>query len=116
MRNLYNQWLDSGKQTVTAAGNVRAPSKVDICDMVSEAWSTIPEEMISKSFVCCGQAKDGTPEEISCLKEGKVAAPALEKVKTFWNFTHEQFGNVQNHETIEIDDDQDVVISESDDD
>ena len=114
---MYDEWLDIGTKTYTASGNIRAPSRIDICNMVSKAWEGIPEEMISKSFICCGQAKDGTPEEITCLKEGKVAAPALEEVKNFWEFDSSQFetlnGPVLTHE---IDENEDIFVVESDDD
>ena len=116
MRTLYNEWLDSGKQTYTASGNVRAPSRTDICDMVAQAWSEISEEMIAKSFVCCGQSKTQSPEDITCLKEGHVAAPALEEVKKFWENTASQFEEVPTStQTLEVDEEEDICIFESDD-
>lgn len=116
MRALYNEWLDSGKQTTTAAGNVRAPSRTDICDMVSQAWNDLSEEMIAKSFANCGQTKDGIPEDVTCMKEGRVAAPALEKVKQFWNFNADQFVEDVN-QNLEADENEDfVVVDENDED
>lgn len=112
---MYDQWLDSGKQTTTAKGNVRAPSRTDICDMVSEAWGELSEEMIKKSFVVCGQTKDGSPEEITCLKEGRTAHPALEEVKKFWNQSAAEFSNNQHEAIEEIDEDEDPALIESDD-
>ena len=67
MRELYNEWLDSGNQSYTISENVRAPSKTEICDMVVQAWSTIPEEMIAKSFENCGQTKNGKTEKVEML-------------------------------------------------
>lgn len=118
MRALYNQWLDSGKQTVTTSGNVRAPSRTDICDMVVEAWNDIPEEMIAKSFADCGQAVDCRPEQISCMKEGKVGSPALEKVKEFWDFLPDQFQGIDLNQIQEVDESEemDVIDVESSDD
>ena len=111
MRELYDEWLDSDKQTVTASGNVRAPSRIDICDMVSKAWNSIPEEMIAKSFVACGQAKNGVPEDVTCMKEGKVAAPALAEVKEFWNLKADQFDqNVT--QILEPDQNEDIFIDD----
>ena len=91
LRQLYNDWLDSDNQTYTKAGNVRAPSRTEICEMVIQAWGSIPEEMIAKSFSSCGQLKDGNPENITCMKEGHPAAKALEEVQKFWNFTPDEF-------------------------
>ena len=49
-----------------------------------KAWGQLSEEMIRHSFVVCGQSSSSTPEDISCLKEGRVAHGALEKVKKMW--------------------------------
>ena len=116
MRELYNQWLDSGKQTVTPAGNVRAPSRTEICEMVAQAWSTIPEEMIANSFKNCGQTKNGTPEEVTCMKTGRTAEGALIEVKKFWNKSAEEFENFSlDQGEVEPDENEDpFVLDESD--
>ena len=111
---MYDEWLDSGKQTVTSAGNVRAPSRVDICDMVSRAWDGISEEMIAKSFICCGQAKNGIPDDVTCLKDGNVAASAMEEVKKFWNFEADQFEEEDSTQVLEEDSDGDVFVVDED--
>ena len=112
LRELYDQWLDSGNQTRTAAGNVRAPSRTDICNMVVAAWNGITEEMIAKSFLVCGQLKKGTPSDVTCMKEGRSAAQALEDVKAFWNYKAEDFEEI--NQEIEVDEDEDPMVIDSD--
>ena len=111
MRALYNEWLDSGNQTFTASGNVRAPSRVDICNMVVKAWKDISEEMIAKSFLICGQVKNGKPEEITCMKENHPAHEALTQVKQFWDSTAQEFTEEDYVEEIDQNQDKCVVHS-----
>ena len=85
--------------------------------MVVKAWDELTEDMIAKSFVVCGQTKHAKPEDVSCMKEGRVAAQALEKVKEFWNYRADQF---ESHNVISIDidesEDMDTVDVDSSDD
>ena len=41
--------------------------------------------MVRHAFLVCGQSRSSTPEDISCLKEGRVAHGVLEKVKNMWS-------------------------------
>ena len=41
--------------------------------------------IIKKSFDCCGQSKESVPEQVICMKKGKLAEEAFEKVKEIWN-------------------------------
>ena len=84
--------------------------------MVVEAWKTISEEMIAKSFTCCGQSKNGTPEEITCLKEGHPAHEAFAEVKQFWNYSAEEFDSEEIQEIEEVDEEQDPSVLDTDDD
>ena len=84
MTELYNDWLCSDKITYTKSGNPRAPSKSDLCDMVVSAWNSLSQDLIIKSFIVCGQTKESSPEDISCMKPGKTAHEALSKVKEIW--------------------------------
>ena len=56
-----------------------------MCDMIVKAWDYISEEMVRHAFLVCGQSRSSTPEDISCLKEGRVAHGVLEKVKKMWS-------------------------------
>ena len=84
--------------------------------MVAKAWGSLPEEMIRKSFLQCGQLKDGSPEEITCMKEGRSAHPALEEVKKFWNHPPEKFGDDPYEAIEEIDEEEDPLLIDDDDD
>ena len=55
MTKLYGEWLEKGAKTYTKSNNVRAPSKDQLVDMVLEAWKSLSEEAICKSFFRCGQ-------------------------------------------------------------
>ena len=59
-----------------------------------------------KSFLPCGIAKESTPEDVSCLKEGKPGHGAFTKVKKYWD------SGVECRELSEADEDQnnEVVI------
>ena len=56
-----------------------------MCDMIVKAWDYISEEMVRHAFLVCGQSRSSTPEDISCLKEGRVPHGVLEKVKKMWS-------------------------------
>ena len=115
---MYSEWLDSGTQTFTPAGNVRAPSKTEICEMVIKAWNDIPEEMIANSFKNCGQTKDTKIEEVTCMKPGRSAEGALNECTKFWDKTAEEFEEEEEEDLVEneVDEDQDpFVIDENDD-
>ena len=107
MREFYDEWLESGNQTYTAFGNVRAPSKIELCDMIVKAWDSISVETIKKSFVICGQVKHATPEDVTCLKDDHSASLAFPLVKELWNKPA--------HELIEIEDDENEQESEDED-
>ena len=62
----------------TKFGNLKAPSKTDMCNFVVKAWKEgVSQEVIVKSFVVCGIAKNTSPDQISCLKEDRPAHEAL---------------------------------------
>ena len=78
---------------------------------ITNSWNKISPEIVSKSFSVCGQLRNGTPEDISCLKEGNVAHEALEEVKSFWY--NSDIGSVEIVE--EVDQDQDIIMEEEED-
>ena len=80
----YSQWMATGPKSYTAAGNVRPPSKALCLQWVKECWEALSAEIVQKSFRACGISvnTDGTEdEEIHCLKEGGVAADAMEEIR-----------------------------------
>ena len=102
---------------MTPAGNVRAPSRTEICNMVVKAWNDLPEELIAKSFLICGQCPKCTPDDVVCMKEGSSAHGALEEVKNFWSESADEIERsltivVEDEE--EIDDEEDVTMIDED--
>ena len=85
LKDLYDVWLEHGTHTYTKGGNIRAPTKTDMCDFVVKSWAKISIELIKKSFTCCGQSIDSRPEDITCLKKGSQADEALPQVIEIWD-------------------------------
>lgn len=81
MRNQYDEWLRSGEKTYTAAGNVRAVSKSQLCDMVVKAWEDLSSDIIVKSFQCCGLVPQPVVDDITCFKEGRPAASGRDALR-----------------------------------
>ena len=82
-RELYNQWMASGEQSFTPAGNMRAPDKLICLRWVVKAWEAVTTEVIVKSFKACGisVAIDGSEDDqIHCLKQGGMAADAAPEI------------------------------------
>ena len=48
-----------------------APTKMQLCDMVTNSWNEISKEMVRKAFVVCGQVSDVDVNKIVCFKEGR---------------------------------------------
>ena len=59
-----------------------------MCNFVVKAWKEgVSKEVVVKSFVACGIAQNSSPDQISCLKEGKPAHDALPLVTECWDKT-----------------------------
>ena len=75
-RELYKQWMASGAQFLTLAGNMRPPDKLTCLKWVVNAWEAISIEVIGSSLKACGIsfAIDGSKDSsIHCFKQGAVA-------------------------------------------
>ena len=75
----YSEWMVSGRNSYSAAGNMRAPSKAQFLKWVKKCWSSLSTELILESFCSCGifVNVDGSEDaEIYCLKGDGVAALA----------------------------------------
>ncbi|EEC05546.1 hypothetical protein IscW_ISCW004736 [Ixodes scapularis] len=44
------------KEEKTAKGNLRKLSRQDVLEFISEAWASVPEETVARSFRGCGIA------------------------------------------------------------
>ena len=61
----------STAENLTAAGNPRPPSKLQMCEWVVKAWNSLRAELIKKSFKVCGLTNnlDGSEDhDIHALK------------------------------------------------
>ena len=70
----YDEWMASGVQEYTEAGNMRLPSRKTIVEWVLTAWSRLSADVIPKSFKSCALnlAVDGTEDSmIHCFKKGQ---------------------------------------------
>ena len=76
---------DKTQHTFTAKGNMRAPSKTQLCDMALRALSKITPEVVMKSFLVCGQSPHSRVEDIQCFKDGKECAEGREKLQKLMN-------------------------------
>ena len=91
-KELYNEWMVIGEKSYTAAGNVRAPSKLLCLRWVKKAWECVRKEIIIKSFEVCGisVSVDGKDDhKIHCIKDGEVAAAARPEIESKTKALHE---------------------------
>ena len=74
---LYETWLAEPARSadVTAAGNPRAPSRLNMVKWVKESWARLSPELIRKSFEACGITTHDA-DLIHCTKTGGVAEAA----------------------------------------
>lgn len=81
IRKLWISWMISGEKEFTKGGAMKKPGLSLVVEWVKEAWDSIPEELIIKSFKKCAisNAMDGTEDDM--LYEDLVA-PASSKDDT----------------------------------
>ena len=75
LRRSYDTWLSQPSvHEYTKGGNMKPPSRSLLCEWIKEAWSSIPEETIKKSFLTCAITTntDGSDDDhIHCFKAGQ---------------------------------------------
>ena len=66
LRKLWNTWMVSGEKEFTKSGAMKRPGLSLVVQWVKEAWESISEDIIIKSFKKCGisNAMDGTEDDI----------------------------------------------------
>ena len=69
----YDQWMASGLQEYTEAGNTRPTARKMIVEWVLNAWSQLYTDMILKSFKACALnlPVDRSEDSVIAFKEGK---------------------------------------------
>ena len=77
----YDEWLESGKQDVTASGNPNAAPLEEVVRWVIRAWDSLPPSLIRNSCKACGLTNnlDQTEDDqILVFKEGKCCTGKLD--------------------------------------
>uniref|UniRef100_A0A1I8B5Z3 DDE-1 domain-containing protein n=1 Tax=Meloidogyne hapla TaxID=6305 RepID=A0A1I8B5Z3_MELHA len=114
VREGYEEWMNNVEKTYTAGGNMRAAHPMEYLQWILDAWESIPEEMIAKSFKVCGIAKnDESDSEIHCMKPHGQCPNARELlINALREERVEELSNVL--ETIDLDqDEENGYISDS---
>ena len=65
LRTKWTEWMSSGSARLTKGRNFQKPDITVVTTWVKEAWDSIPEEMVRKSFLKCGisNAMDGSEDD-----------------------------------------------------
>lgn len=65
VRALYSEWM-AGDNPRTPTGRLRRPPLATVSGWVSEAWRSLPEEMVVRAFkkCCISNALDGTEDDM----------------------------------------------------
>lgn len=58
-KELYGEWTAIGEKSYTQAGNIRVPNKLQCLEWVKKAWESVSQEIVIKSFRCCGISVKG---------------------------------------------------------
>ena len=66
MRKLWNEWMISGEQELTKAGNFKRPSIEKVVAWVKDAWDAVPASQVIISFKKCSisNAMDGSEDHL----------------------------------------------------
>src|SRR6218665_1265677 len=65
LRKMWLEWMTSGSATLTKGGNLQKPDITVVVSWAKQAWDSIPEDMVRKSFLKCGisNAMDGSEDD-----------------------------------------------------
>ena len=66
IRGYWAEWMQT-PMAKTIQGNLKQPTRQDVIDWVSRAWSEIDPELLTHSFLVCGisSALDGSEDHLS---------------------------------------------------
>lgn len=81
MRTKWNEWMASGQQTYTAAGNMRAASLPTVCQWVKDSWDSIDPKVVVNSFKKCSitNAMDGTEDDMLWEEDDDIPTSSVEQ-------------------------------------
>ena len=65
LRKMWIEWMASGDVKTTKGGNLMKPDIELVAKWVLDAWNTIPEDMVKRSFLkcCISNAMDGEEDD-----------------------------------------------------
>ena len=122
----YDEWMASGVQEYTEAGNMRPPSRKTIVEWELTAWSRLSTDVIAKSFKSCALnlAVDGSEDSvIHCFKKGQICEARSEHLQaqhsvldepnlpnTFQDITDSDIEEANDANIVDPDDDEDINI------
>lgn len=87
MQTQYDEWLAHGPKTYTAAGNIWAVSKTQLCDMIVVAWQSLTPDLIARSSECCGQVPGVSADKITCFKDGHLAEAGMRELECLYGMS-----------------------------
>lgn len=116
----YDEWMASGVQECTEAGNMRPPPRKTIVEWVLTAWARLPTEANTKSFKSCALnlGVDGSQDsDIHCSKKGQPWEAGAQQLKAQLSALDEltfpnQFQAITNSDIEEAGDENALVLNE----
>ena len=61
----HDCWISDHDRELTASGEIKRAPPYVVAHWVSSAWTSIPAELVAKSFKCCtSNALDGTENDL----------------------------------------------------
>jgi len=82
-KELYGEWTATGEKSYTQAGNICAPSKFQCLQWVKKAWESVSQDIVIKSFRCCGISVNVDGTEDKEIHSNKMVGLLL---KHLWRF------------------------------
>ena len=115
VRELWSDWFDNGEQEFTRTGRSRRASYDTVATWIVQAWEEIPNELIKKSFPCCGISDNSQRDELhSSLKTLLETREVPDDVAT--ESEHDEDTDEDGHEDGHESDDGSVIVSSDSDD
>ena len=114
IKNLFDNFMDDESQhSYTKGGNMRAPSRIQICDMVIKAWDDIPEDMITNSFKVCGQVLNSEVSDILAFRDGRTCSEGRAMLENLWSYDINEI-DLQLLQPLDHENTDEVVLNNSD--
>ena len=81
MRTKWSEWMASGQQTYTAAGNMRATSLPTVCQWVKDSWDSIDPKVVVNSFKKCSiiNAMDSMEDDMLWEEDDDIPTSPVEQ-------------------------------------